>query len=295
LSDSMWVSLMGSEVRFREAGGARTRTFEDGAGDPVVLLHGVTGHAEAWCRNVVPLARDNRVIAVDMLGHGMTDKPRIGYSIDVLAQHVLGLLDALSITRAHLVGQSLGGWVAGWIAAHHPERVLSFTSVTGAGLKVTDDAETVSATVTSNVATATHRALANPTREEVRTRLEWLMCNPATVTDELVETRYRLYSDPDFQAVAPGLLDAVTTGADADEFLTPTVLAAITCPTLIVWTRQNPTMPWQVGQQAAALISNARFVLIEDAGHWPQFEKPDEFNATLGAFLSEVSAQQGAE
>src|SRR5205085_1365087 len=76
---SIWVDLLGAEVRFRDAGGLRTRSIEAGEGEPLILLHGSGGHAEAYSRNVLPLANDFRVHAVDMIGHGLTDKPESGY------------------------------------------------------------------------------------------------------------------------------------------------------------------------------------------------------------------------
>jgi 2-hydroxy-6-oxo-6-(2'-carboxyphenyl)-hexa-2,4-dienoate hydrolase len=282
---SFWVELLGTEVRYRQAGGYRTRSVEAGEGEPVVLLHGISGHAETWVRNVADLGRHFRVHAIDMLGHGFTDKPRITYSVRALGEHVLAFLDGIGAPRAHLVGQSLGGWVAGWLAVHHPDRVASLVSVTGAGLQLDDDGAALTAKVGQQVAAATNKALAAPSRESVRTRLEWLVHDPSVVTDELVETRYRIYTRPDFAAVAPGLIDGFTSGVRPEELLTAERLATISCPTLVFWTRQNPTMPWQVGEAASRIVPGAWFHLMEDAGHWPQFEKPAEFAAVVGGFL----------
>lgn len=290
---SFWIELFGAEVRYRQAGDYRTRSIESGDGEPVILLHGISGHAETWTRAVVPLAEAAGMWlhALDMLGHGLTDKPLTQYSIDLLARHVLAFMDAIGAARAHVIGQSLGGWVAGWLASRYPDRVASLVSVTGAGLHVTDDAAEQTAKVTANVASATKKALHNPTRDGVRTRLEWLMHDKAVVTDELVETRYLIYTRPDFQAVAGRLVDAFASGPVMDSQLTPQRLAAISCPSLVLWTRQNPTMPWQVGIKAAELIPGASWYLMEDAGHWPQFEKPEEFNDVVGKFLSSVSGR----
>jgi 2-hydroxy-6-oxo-6-(2'-carboxyphenyl)-hexa-2,4-dienoate hydrolase len=288
---SFWVDLLGAEIRFRQAGAYRTRSVETGAGEAVMLLHGVSGHAETWVRNVAVFGRDFRVHAIDMLGHGFTDKPRIEYSIRALGEHVLGLLDEIGASRAHLVGQSLGGWVAAWLAVHHPDRVASLVSVTGAGLQLDADGAALTAKVGQQVAAATAKALDAPSREKVRTRLEWLVHDPAVVTDELVETRYRIYTRPDFAAVAGGLVAGFTSHARPAEMLTAERLATISCPALVLWTRQNPTMPWQVGEAASRIIPGARWHLMEDAGHWPQFEKPAEFNQVVGEFLRSVAGR----
>jgi 2-hydroxy-6-oxo-6-(2'-carboxyphenyl)-hexa-2,4-dienoate hydrolase len=293
-ADSFWVDLLGTEIRFRQAGPYRTRSVEAGTGEPMVLLHGVSGHAETWVRNVAVLGRGFRVHAIDMLGHGFTDKPAIDYSIAALGEHVLGFLDEIGAPRAHLVGQSLGGWVAGWLAVHHPDRVASLVSVTGAGLQLDEAGAALTAKVGQQVAAATNRALAAPSRESVRTRLEWLVHDPAVVTDELVETRYRIYTRPDFAAIAGDLVAGFTSRARPAEMLTAERLATIGCPTLVLWTRQNPTMPWQVGEAASRIIPGAAFHLMEDAGHWPQFEKPAEFHTVVGEFLHSVTAGDAA-
>jgi 2-hydroxy-6-oxo-6-(2'-carboxyphenyl)-hexa-2,4-dienoate hydrolase len=229
------------------------------------------------------------VHAIDMLGHGFTDKPRIEYSIRALAEHVLAFLDEIGAPRAHLVGQSLGGWVAAWLAVHHPGRVASLVSVTGAGLQLDAEGAALTEQVGRKVAAATTKALDAPTREKVRTRLEWLVHDPAVVTDELVETRYRIYTRPDFAAIAGELVAGFTSRVRPEELLTTERLAAISCPTLVLWTRQNPTMPWAVGEAASRIIPGAAFHLMEDAGHWPQFEKPAEFHAVVGEFLRSIA------
>jgi len=63
--------------RYYDAAGIRTRCFEKGEGKPVILLHGSGGHAETWVRNLIPLSAKFRVLAIDYLGHGYTDKPKL--------------------------------------------------------------------------------------------------------------------------------------------------------------------------------------------------------------------------
>lgn len=287
--NSFWLELLGSEVRFREAGGFMTRSVEAGVGDPVILLHGISGHAETWVRNVSVLGQHCRVYALDMLGHGFSAKPAIDYTVEALAEHVVAFLDAVGVPRAHLVGQSLGGWVATWLAVHRPDRVTSLVNVTGAGLHLSADASELTARVGQQVGDATRRALDQPTREKVRARLEWLMHDPSVVTEELVETRFRIYTRPDFAAVAHRLVEAFTAASRPEELLTSERLSRIICPTLVVWTRQNPTMPWQVGEAASEQIPGAVFRLLNAAGHWPQYEKPMEFNQLVGDFLRSQS------
>ncbi|MGY6258922.1 alpha/beta fold hydrolase [Paraburkholderia caledonica] len=282
---SFWVDCLGVENRYYDAGGIRTRCLEAGNGQPLILLHGVTGHAETWIKNVGALSEFFHVYALDMLGHGFTAKPVQDYSIEKLADHVCAFMDAAGIESAVMVGQSLGGWVAGWLAVHHPARVIAYISVTGAGLEVSPSGAELTQNVGEKVRAATARATKNPTRESVRARLEWLMFDKNVVTDELVDVRYAIYTLPDFAAIAERLVSDLTTSNSRAYLLTPDRLRMISVPSLIFWTRQNPTMPWQVGEEASKFIPSALFYIMEDAGHWPQFEKPEEFNEVLLNFL----------
>ena len=271
---------MGAEVRYYEVKGNRTRVIEAGSGPAVFLLHGLRGHAEGFSRNVVPLSAHFRACAVDMLGHGLTAKPAVTYDIPTLAHHVVDLMDVLGVECASFIGQSLGGWVASWIAIEQPERVDKLVLATGAGLQLTPEDGTPS--VAAQVHQVTQAALAAPTRESVRKRMEWLMYRPEQVTEELIDVRYRVFVE------AREMLQKVvddTTYANQPYFLTPERLRRITAPTLVYWTRHNPTTSWETAQKAAQLMPSSTFELMDDAGHWPMFERPDEFNAKTIAFL----------
>lgn len=286
---SFWLDALGTQIRQESVGGYETRWIEAGEGPPLILLHGLSGHAETWIRNVGPLAASYHVYALDMLGHGLSAKPAIEYSIGALAAHVRAFMDAHDIATANFIGQSLGGWVSAAIVLEHPDRVISWVSATGAGLQLSDDAAALTQRIGAQVKNATSKAVNAPTLESVRTRLEWLMHDKSLVTDELVAARHYMYTQPGYAEVAPRIIDSVTTSVDGNEVLTSEKLARIACPTLILWTRQNPTMPWEVGKQASEIIPGAQFYLMEDAGHWPQFEKPDEFHDVVLPFLARAN------
>jgi pimeloyl-ACP methyl ester carboxylesterase len=119
--------------RFFDSAGVRLRYVEQGEGPAVVLMHGYTGTVERhWLGNGVfaALARDHRVIAFDLRGHGKSGKPHepAAYG-EVMAGDVVRLLDHLAIRRAHVVGYSLGAIVAGRLATLHPDRLISVAYV----------------------------------------------------------------------------------------------------------------------------------------------------------------------
>jgi pimeloyl-ACP methyl ester carboxylesterase len=113
--------------------GARLHYQQVGEGPDVVLIHGMTGNLAIWHLRIVPLLWDHfRVLTYDLRGHGYSDMTPSGYTCDDMAADLLGLLDALEIEQAALVGHSYGADVALYFAAAHPERAQSVVAIEGA-------------------------------------------------------------------------------------------------------------------------------------------------------------------
>jgi len=132
-------------------------------------------------------------------------------------------------------------------------------------------------------------AVANPSRETARKRLEFAIFDPAMVTDELVEIRYRIYTQPGFRQAMENILCVQEMETRLKNVLTPERLQRIIAPTLVLWTTHDPTAPPSVGRKFCEYIANSRFVMMENCGHWPQFEKPEEFNRLQIEFLRGVA------
>lgn len=283
---TVWAELLGCEVKFYDVGGIRTRVIEAGTGRPIILLHGVSGSAETWVRNVLPLSAHGRVMAIDMIGHGLTDKPDTNYLIPTFTKHLADFVDAVVDGPVDLVGQSLGGWVTMRYAIANPDRVRRLANVTGAGLAVQQTKEDLER-YHADLDQVTTQALQSPTRDSVRKRLEWLFYDPAQVPAELVEIRYRIFQRPDSQAMLGRVLADVIGPANQRHFIARDELEVLPVPTLVLWTSHNPTTPWPEGKAAAEALPDSRFELFENCAHWPQFENPDGFNTLLTEFLGE--------
>ena len=280
----IWPTLSGGEFKlgYVDAGGLRTRYIE--AGDTssdlaVVFLHGTGGHLEAFTRNILPHAEHYRTLALDMIGHGFTDKPDHNYEIHHYVKHLLDFFDAKGIKKVHLHGESMGGWIAAQFELDHPDRVQSLTLNTAGGLN-TDPK------VMKRVTEVTMNAVANASPETVRARLEWLMNSPERVTDDLLQQRLAIYTQPGFLKAIEHILCLQIMEIRLRNVLTDESLTGVQAPTLVVWTSDDPTAPMDTAHRFVNAIPNSELYVVQDSAHWPQWEKPDEFNKMHLDFLA---------
>lgn len=282
---TIWVDLLGSEVHYRGKE-FRTRTIENGSGEPLVLLHGIGGHAEAYSRNLQRLGRHFRTMAMDLVWHGLSSKPPVPrLMIPVYARQLLDLMDAMGFDRISLEGESLGGWIALYMALNHPERLRKVILNTNAGVRFKPG--TVKEDVQGGVNALRERSLAaigNPTRETVRKRLEWLMASPDRVTEELIDLRHTIYNKPETQASLKAVFENSFT-PDRPEQIDEERLKEIRTPTLILWADKNPGTGPDGGMRLSQLIAGSEYYCIKDAAHWPQWEQAEEHDRVVTQFL----------
>lgn len=271
---SMWNALADLEFRLGhvDVDGISTRVLEAGDGPPLVLLHGTSGHLECYAYNLVDLARHFRVICYDMVGHGYTGKPDYPYTLPVYAEHLDKLLSTLGVARPFLSGESLGSWVSAWYAAHYPDNVERIILNTPGNVLMKPE-------VLSTLAETTRRAVREATAETVRARLEWLFApaNRHLVTDELVENRLAIYSQPEYKRAVENILVLQDIETRRAYNWAPEWCGKIKAPTLVMSTNEDPTGSLDEGRLLASWIPGAAFVQIDGAAHWPQWEKPAEF------------------
>jgi len=277
---SIWGELadVDHELRHVDVAGVRTRVLRAGTGPDLVLLHGTGGHLEAYARDIAGLAEHFRVTAYDMVGHGWSDLPDRPYTIDVLSDHLLGLMDALGIESAHFSGESLGGWVVAWTAAHHPDRVDRLVLNTPGNIANKPE-------VMARLRESTMAAVQDPSEATVRKRVEFLFHHKEMVTDELVTLRRAVYSRPGFLRAITNTLVLQDPEVRKDFAWDPAWVGKITAPTLLLWTDHDPTGGLDEAAMLLGWLSDARLHVITDAGHWPQWEKPDEYLAAHHDFL----------
>jgi pimeloyl-ACP methyl ester carboxylesterase len=276
------------EPRYLKVGKGRIFHYDVGSGEPVVLLHGYNHHAEAWVRNIVPLASAGwRVIALDLPGFGRSGVPRMKYSLSGYGRFLSGFLDTLEIDRAHLVGSSMGGAIALRTALDVPARVRTVTGVDAAGFFTS---------VPRAWAIAAHpvaQALMRPFLGQKRL-LEW------SHSRAYYDSRISSAEQTDLMAEAflqPGYKDHILGMAESmlvapDEELLWNALPGIKAPVMIVWGRQDRTISVRHAYAAAQRIPSSEIVIYDRCGHLPMYEKADEFNRDLVDFLARHRAER---
>lgn len=290
---SIWRALLGASVNWIDAAGVRTRCVEAGSGVPVIMLHGMGGHAETYTYNLIPLSATFRVISIDMIGHGFTDKPEIPYVIPDYTRHLLDLMDALEIEAAHIVGESLGGWVAAWTGLEAPDRVLSVVNCTGGGFRFGRGPAADEEASRAVMMKARDKVTTEVTPESVRQRMDHLFYRKELISREILSIRYHIYSQPGYKEHYKRLSHLLPYDSPTriEHSLTEDRLRSIVTPTLYLWTDHNPGVNADTARKAHEMTANSDFYLMKDCAHWPQWENPEEFNDVVRGFMSDPAQQ----
>ncbi|SEP87839.1 HOMODA hydrolase [Solimonas aquatica] len=285
---SLWLDLLGVEIRYVDTPSyGRIRVAEAGRKDApaIIFQHGIGGHLEAYCKNLLPLSDQFRCIAFDYVGHALSARKSMEYTPVTLAEQLRELLDALGLERVHLSGESLGGWVSGFFAARYPHRTMRLMLNTAAGIPIVSDKGL--ADMQDLMERSRKAAGSAPTYESVRHRIEWLIhpCHHDLISDELVRLRLHYYRMPEGLEVSPMVNRML---ARHDEFLLP--LEQIQADTLLLWTRDNPIHDLDCAKAALPRLPRGRLYVMEaDSAHWPQYEAPEEFNTVARSFFGAAS------
>lgn len=290
---SIGVELLGTQTRFVQGARWRHRVIECGeGGEPLILIHGIGGHAETFCRNMHNLAAHGfHVYAIDALYHGFTDKEPYSDEerIDLQVEALADLVVTLGHERVHIEGESLGAVIAHDFGMKYPQLCGKLILNTGFGLvrlKRTDFERDSPAQQAHRreLAELSVRSVVDPTFEAVRERLQWLVAAPERMTDDMVETRLRLYSFPEVNRSMRNIYyvgktwRAVPNWDEED-------LQAFQPEVLVFWTEHNPGQNVEFGRYVAGLIPGAKFYVMDDAAHWSHWEKPEEHDRVLIEFI----------
>jgi pimeloyl-ACP methyl ester carboxylesterase len=253
------------------------------SGDPLVLVHGYTGDITDWRHQVPAFSPSFRILMPDNRGHGQSEAPadRSTYTVSQMADDLMALVDQQGFERFHLLGHSMGGGVVQEIALAHPERLLSLT------LHDTSDSFSA-ATANPNIALwRDHRFKVAETEgmAAVSEIAPPFPPPPHMPRERQDETKKRLaaMSADAFIGAWQGLAAWAGTQERAKQ---------IASPTLVIYGDLDTQFIIDGSIRLAANIPGAELAVIPQTGHSPQWERPELFNAALGAFLNRISGER---
>jgi 4,5:9,10-diseco-3-hydroxy-5,9,17-trioxoandrosta-1(10),2-diene-4-oate hydrolase len=271
--------------RYIKVGKINTRYWAEGnQGSPVIFIHGIGQYIETWLPSFGVLAEKYRVYAVDLLGHGRTDKPlNVSYKIEDLAQFVKDFMTTLGIERAHVVGHSLGGAIGTRLTLVHPAVVDKLVLVNSGGLgkEGTMVLRIISVPILGEV-------LTRPSRSGSANFAKLIVHDPAVMTDELIEQAYQMSLLPSIQkSFLKVLRDNVNLFGQKKSMYSPNVqgLPSITKPVLVIWGRQDQVLPVAHAEVAKKSLPNVRVQIFDNCGHFPMLEHTKPVNELLLEFL----------
>ena len=275
-----------------QANGLRFRTLADGppSAELAILLHGFPEGAESWSKQLDALSRAGVLaVAPDMRGYGLTDVPSStdDYAIAHLVDDVAGIIKAFGRTSAHVAGHDWGAIVAWFFASEHPEmtKTLSVLSVghpaavADAGWKDSDQRNRSRYIGLFLIEGKAEHVLSEDEYRRLRAMFS-LPPNPEAVPRSVVEHFATSLSRPGRLTAALNYYRANFSNAKAWAALAGQV--KVGAPTVLTWGDQDPALGrLQAEKTAEHMTGEYRLEVLEGAGHWLQFERPDEVARTL--------------
>lgn len=291
--ETLWSQIAdrAHTLEFPTIAGIRTRVLRVGSENAdrgtIVMLAGTTGHIEAFTHNIRALSQQYEVLAYDYPGHGYSTLATGSLEIADYSAHLLAVVEHYGLKRPHLLGESLGGWIALKVVPEHPD-VFGSVILSAPGGRI------IAAQNLTRTQSVSSDAVANPTWDNVKSRLGVVIHDPAAISDELVAVRQAIYAQPGFVDSAKAIAALRTPEVRERNAVTEADYARQPRPTLLVWTDQEPSGTPEVGRALADELPNGQFLLVEGAAHWPQWEAPEIFNEAVLRFLADHAPEVDA-
>lgn len=264
--------------------GQRIAYLDVGQGQPVILIHGFGGSMWQWEHQQTPLSAQVRLITPDLIGSGLSDKPDIEYLPEQMLEYFVGFMDALQTRQATLVGNSMGAGLAIGMALAHPDRVSQLILIDGLPANVRE--KLTSPSIKRALNTSAPSWLVSFGNWlfggfMIESILREIVHDPALLTPAVIERSNR-------NRQRPGLIAPTMSAADnlpLWEAGFAKRIGEITQPTLILWGEDDRVFPIVVGEELQRTIKTSSLIRIPQAGHIPQWERPDLVNQAMIDFL----------
>jgi pimeloyl-ACP methyl ester carboxylesterase len=257
-----------TEPDWLEVGDLRVAYRRKGTGEPTLYLHGA-GLTRMWLPHLEALSQRVDVIAPEHPGYGETEMPEWLDGFEDLVIHYDELLDVLGLDRVHVVGYSLGGWLAAEFASYYPKRLKSLTLMVPAGLRIEG------------------KPIPNP-----------VAMMPEEFFDLIFNDKSNMHLVlPDFESLeeivhgyGEGATLARLAWTSQYNLKLETRLRRVTCPSQVVRAEHDRLICDEMAERYAELLPNSRIETVPGTGHALAVEQPDEVGAVIGDFITEVSS-----
>ncbi len=267
-----------------EVNGEHVAYLDIGQGQPVILIHGFGGSMWQWEHQQQPLSAEFRLITPDLIGSGLSTKPDIEYRPEQMLEYFIGFMDALRIRQATLVGNSMGAGLAIGMALTYPDRVSQLVLIDGLPANVRE--RLTSPSIKRALDTAAPSWLASFGNwlfggVMIESVLQEIVHDPTLLTPAVIERSNR-------NRQRPGVIPPLMTVRDTLplwESGFATRIGEIRHPTLILWGEEDRVFPLPTGEDLQRTIKGSALVRIPNAGHIPQWERPDLANRAMIEFL----------
>lgn len=282
---SGWVVVPRVRALHETIYGVRTHYVHAGEGEPLVLVHGAGPGASGdtgWPNTIPVLAQRFHVYALDQIGYGLTDKPIVDYSLQTIVDHLAGFIEALSLPRVRLVGNSQGAYVAMKYVLDYPSRVESIAVV---GSSILANAVGI-----EDAPRAAPFPRFDGTKDSLRAFLQLIVNDWSKITDELLEDRMAAAVLPGAQEMRQSIVKYRRTLAeDPSERQVYDVsarLPLLKVPWCILWGAEDRTAPLDpMGYALRDMFPDVPFHPVARSGHQVQNDQPEECNRLLCEFF----------
>jgi pimeloyl-ACP methyl ester carboxylesterase len=256
-----------------------------GEGRPLLLIHGYGAGIWVWEKQIDVLSPFYRVYALDLIGHGFSDRPKISYTPQAYIHFLKDFMDGLGIEKASLIGNSMGGGIAWAMAILYPEQVdrLILIDCVPPDLlrQVSNESFRVLATI-RDIPILPYLVIAGRGKHSIKWALQECVSDITLITPEVINRQYEL------SRIKGTAWVLYSTLKHAEEALRlKDQLSQIRQPTLIIWGERDLIFPPRVGETLHQAVAGSKFLRVEKSGHIPMWETPAEVNQAILSFLRE--------
>jgi len=256
-----------------------------GKGEPIVLIHGYGAGMWVWEKQMDALSKNYQVFAVDLPGHGFSDRPKIEYTPETYVRSLNCFMEGVGIEKAVLIGNSMGGGIAWGMAVSFPETQKKLILIDAAPPDVLDQVQNDSFRMLVEVKDLPffpYLLIASRNRGSIKGVLEECVSNRSLITREITDRAFQLLRITGTTWVLTSTFKHATEALSFKESL-----SLIPHPTLVIWGEQDLIFPVRVGEKLHSVIPRSILRTIPQSGHIPMWETPEAVNPLLLSFLQE--------